>query len=245
MFIAAHKPYTFPDDGVYQPIQVGKALADTDLGFPGDDTGENISALNPTYNELTAVYWAWKNAQTDAYGLNHYRRYFVGASGPATGAELYSWLEGAEVVVAKKRHYVVETVAGQYSHAHHASDLEAVRQALADVAPADLGAFDQVMAGRSLSLYNMFWMRAELFGEYAEWLFGILQAAEPSIPWRSYGPQQRRVMGYLGERLLNVWLQANPALRVRRQRVFQTEAEPLVRKGVKMLGRKLGFGKVR
>ena len=41
-----------------------------------DNDGENISSKNPMYCELTAQYWAWKNADADYYGFCHYRRYF-------------------------------------------------------------------------------------------------------------------------------------------------------------------------
>lgn len=74
--VAAHKPYWMPQDDVYMPIHVGCEGKES-IGFTGDNTGDNISAKNPHYCELTALYWAWKNLQADYTGLVHYRRYFT------------------------------------------------------------------------------------------------------------------------------------------------------------------------
>ena len=59
ILVAAHKKYWMPDDSVFLPIQVGAALHPA-LGYIPDNTGENISAKNPNYCELTALYWAGK-----------------------------------------------------------------------------------------------------------------------------------------------------------------------------------------
>lgn len=75
ILVAAHKKYWMLDDSVYLPIQVGAALHPA-LGYVLDNTGDNISAKNPNYCELTALYWAWKNLDCEYIGLCHYRRYF-------------------------------------------------------------------------------------------------------------------------------------------------------------------------
>ena len=53
ILVAAHKKYWMPKDSVYLPIQVGDALHPA-LGYIPDNTGDNISAKNPNYCELTA-----------------------------------------------------------------------------------------------------------------------------------------------------------------------------------------------
>lgn len=47
--VATHKAYRMPEDSMYLPLQVGKALhPDVDLGFACDNTGDNISDRNRT-----------------------------------------------------------------------------------------------------------------------------------------------------------------------------------------------------
>ena len=61
---------------MYLPVQMGHAIH-PDIGYTGDDTGENISDRNWNFCELTGLYWAWKNIEADYIGLVHYRRYFA------------------------------------------------------------------------------------------------------------------------------------------------------------------------
>ncbi|WP_278389529.1 DUF4422 domain-containing protein, partial [Acidaminococcus fermentans] len=76
ILIAAHKPYWMPSDPVYLPLQVGAEGKSLIPGYTPDNTGDNISAKNPHYCELTGLYWAWKNLSCEYIGLCHYRRYF-------------------------------------------------------------------------------------------------------------------------------------------------------------------------
>ena len=81
IFTMTHKKFREPEDAIYVPLHVGRACSG-DYGYAGDDTGDNISAKNCYYGELTGVYWVWKNVRTTDYvGICHYRRYFCTEEG--------------------------------------------------------------------------------------------------------------------------------------------------------------------
>ena len=219
--VASHKPYAMPSDGAYLPLQVGAAgkpsiRATGVLGVAGacapeadfarDDEGENISSRNAGYCELTGLYWAWRNLKADAVGLSHYRRHFRGAHGVATGAEFVALLENFEVVLPRPRNYFIETTYSQYAHAHHAKDLDATRSVIEERCPEYLDSFDISMKSTKGHRFNMFVMRRERFNAYCDWLFGILFALEERIDVSNYSPYDARVFGFVGERLLDVWL---------------------------------------
>ena len=73
--VACHKPSRIPANPLLVPVQVGSALAKQRMDMQHDDEGQNISEKNPSYCELTAQYWEWKNVKADYYGLCHYRRF--------------------------------------------------------------------------------------------------------------------------------------------------------------------------
>ena len=77
ILVAHHKPGITIESDMYLPIHVGKAISRFCLNMQGDDVGDNISAYNPAFCEMTAVYWGWKNVDADYIGLCHYRRFFT------------------------------------------------------------------------------------------------------------------------------------------------------------------------
>ena len=57
IFVATHKDAEFPAASCFIPVQVGAAnTSERFVGTKADNTGENISAKNPMYCELTAQY---------------------------------------------------------------------------------------------------------------------------------------------------------------------------------------------
>lgn len=161
ILIAMHKPYWTPEDDVYLPLQVGSALHPHFLPVT-DDSGDNISAKNPGYCEMTGLYWAWKNLKADYVGLCHYRRYFGHRTFSRSTEErrrhvfrrgdYKHLLSRYEIILPKKRNYYIETVRSQYEHAHHKKELDAVESVIRETCPGYLDAFRLVMSGRELCL---------------------------------------------------------------------------------------------
>ena len=211
--VATHKTYPMPEDPVYLPVQAGRALHGP-LPYQADDEGENISAKNAGYCELTCLYWAWKNLDADGLGLCHYRRHFAGRRTGSrwgrvlTGRQARRLLEQTPIVLPKPRRYYIETNYSQYAHAHGGGDLDAVRQILDRRDPVWTEAFDRVMARTWGHRWNMLIMRRQILDRYCAWLFGVLGELEERIDPSGCDGSGRRVFGFVAERLLDVWLEA-------------------------------------
>ena len=52
-------------------------------------------------------------------------------------------------------------------------------------------------------------MRYDLYCKYCQWLFSILFKLEQEINLKNYIGYQQRVLGYIAERLLDVWIEHN------------------------------------
>ncbi len=215
IIIATHKPYWMPSDPMYLPLHVGRE-GKTDLGYTGDNTGDNISSKNANFCELTGLYWAWKNLPCEYFGLAHYRRHFSNGkllgdkkARVITQAELEPKLEQAPILLPTPRNYWIETSYSQYAHAHHAIDLDTTRDILSEKYPAYLPAFDDCMKRTVGHRFNMFIMRRDLLDEYCTWLFDILFELESRLDISSYNKNDSRVFGFVSERLLDPWIETN------------------------------------
>ncbi len=218
----------------YKGVYVGSGRLDNMLS---DGDGENIKEKNPYYCELTALYYVWKNEELSDYvGLVHYRRFFdFTCDNPKAIVEtkndlldiadnvlidaLLDDLDKYDIVLPKADNMCL-SVYEQYAKHHNKKDYDVVRTIIKDKYPEYLNAFDQVSNGNALHLYNMFVMKKEIFSHYMEWLFSILFEVEKKIDIQSYDQYQRRVFGYLAERLLNVYVYSNNLSLVEKPIIF-------------------------
>lgn len=212
VIIAAHKIYRMPSDSMYLPVQVG-AYGKDSIGYQRDDEGENISELNPFFCELTGLYWAWKNLDSDYIGLVHYRRYFSlhpHASDKWENILKQSEIEGdlgrIKVFIPTKRRYYIETLYSHYAHTHYAEQLDETRKIISERCPEYLESFDKT-TGRSWGhMFNMMIMERDLFNAYCTWVFDILFELRNRLGEDGLTSFHSRYYGRISEIIFNAWI---------------------------------------
>ncbi|PXZ19746.1 DUF4422 domain-containing protein [Lactobacillus helveticus] len=249
IMVAAHKKFPMPDKKGYLPVLVGAVKNyRTGIEYQRDDEGENISAKNPNYNELTAVYWAWKNLKdADAIGLVHYRRLFFDTkpyslNNVLSKPKIEKLLSKYDVILPKKRNYYIESNYSHYIHAHHKEPLDKTREIIVKNYPQYLIAYDKVMKRSKAHMFNMFIMKKNAFESYCSFMFEVLEKLESKIDISNYSVQEARVYGYISELLMDVWLETN-AYKYTEVGWGQIGSKHLVKKAISFINRKFGIGK--
>ena len=247
ILVAAHKKFPMPEKKGYLPILVGATKNyKPGIEYQRDDEGENISAKNPNYNELTAVYWAWKNLKdVDAIGLVHYRRLFFDSkpynlNNVISIENVEKLLTKYDVILPKKRNYYIETNYSHYVHAHHQEPLDKTREIIQASYPQYLVKYDEVMKRSKAHMFNMFIMKRDVFESYCSFMFGVLGKLEKQVDLTGYSVQEKRVYGYISELLMDVWLETN-AFNYTELKWGQLGGKNNVKKAISLVERKIGI----
>lgn len=209
IFTMTHKKFPEPEDSIYVPLHVGRALAD-DLGYQGDDTGDSISRWNKYYGELTGVYWVWKNEmQADVIGICHYRRFFLNEQRqPLNQQEYEKILQDYDIIVSNEVQADTNYL-DYFGEAHNAKDLLTVGEVIEEKYPEYAPYFQSAMKGNTYYYGNLMVTSRKLFNSYAEWLFDILFEVEQRIDVQSYDLYNQRVFGFLSEQMVKIWAEKN------------------------------------
>lgn len=233
ILVCCHKNDEWVSDELYMPIHCGKAVSEVDLGIQGDNTGNNISAKNRSYCELTGLYWAWKNLENiDYIGLCHYRRYFLNRKMVLPQRRLLTFRsinDCLDLIVDKKyvksvlsysdiilpvRNVCPYNLRTEFSYILNSMDYKIMKEVIIDLYPNYVSSFEEVMYyGNRYSAYNMFIMKWNEYEDYMKWLFDILYEIEKRSHIEYYKDYYCRLFGYMSERLLNVYV-VNKRLKV-------------------------------
>lgn len=235
IYIAAHKPFNFNYYDFYEPIHVG-AEGKKSLGFLKDNTKDNISSKNSSYCELTGLYWIWKNSKYDIVGLVHYRRFFYNSvfckkNDILDEQQIQGILKKYDIIVAKRGYTWFSSVKKQYLKKHIKEDLDKCYNVLKTKYPQYVKSFDKIFDGNNYCPLNMMITNKKIFDEYCEWLFDIMFELEKDVNLNDgRDDYNKRVFGFLSERLFNVWLDYNKQYNYIEKPVFNNESNFIIQK---------------
>lgn len=161
---------------LFVPVNGGSGLSSDKFmmanGFLDND-GDNISNQNHLMNEMTSIYWAWKNYQKlgnpDYIGLNHYRRFFR--------RDDISDCSSYDVIISRPIFSSTSlSLTQQYSFYHIIQDLQkcanVVKKHDIEFGVDFVGYLNNT--GTNYAPCNMFVMKKDLFFEWCEFIFPIL-----------------------------------------------------------------------
>ena len=219
MFVVTYKNIKLdaPPAG-YEILQAGHAVNE-DTGYTGDDTGDNISDLNVYLNELTALYWIWKNSSDRVVGLCHYRRFFTTGDEKFSREKILTREDALEILkthdmIVSRLFYGVMTQREFIEH-DCGKRLEKIGEAifrkhLLRVHPDYLDAFDFVMNSKAIYKCHLFITRREILDAYCKWLFAFLLDVTKEtlqiVPLEKFSFTPRRLVAFFAERMLMTWL---------------------------------------
>ena len=212
------------------PIQVGAVLSPRRVANILDCDGENISAKNGNYSELTALYWIWRNrlgggstdslgsdpsgsAGNEYYGLSHYRRILE-----FTEDDVLRLVDnGVDVVLPYPMPYEPD-IEEHHRRYLKEEDWKAVRRAVWELQPEYSKAFPSVLEQKYLYNYNIILARKGVLAEYCEWLFPILSRVEElSVPRGK--DRADRYIGYIAETLETLYFMYHAACQPAEERL--------------------------
>ncbi|MDR1127242.1 MAG: DUF4422 domain-containing protein [Treponema sp.] len=235
IYVSMHEPAYVPENNKYiVPIQVGTALSEERFADTlHDDEGDNISAKNKRYCELTAQYWAYKNdSGADYYGFWRYDRYFAFSEDEEETEEssvvscenlnesvlnkygvderrIAGYCSDYDVILPKQREIVID---GQrlsayefISRTFEKKDLDLFIKIITNKYPAYYDALMEALDAKTELESHIFIMRSDLFREYSAFLFDVLGEIENSVDFSLRKQKHLKIIGEFAKVLLSIF----------------------------------------
>jgi hypothetical protein len=200
VFMATHSSKCKPVYKYIIPIQVGAKLNNNIIENVTDSTKDSISEKNNIYCELTGTYWIWKNTNYQYLGLCHYRRYFQ-----LEYNQIESILQKKDIILPRKRIFRI-SIEEQYKREHYNKNWDIMLEVLKKSYPKYYETSKRVFSDNKLYAYNMLITKQSIFNNYCEWLFGVLQKVQTKISLSDLYKPEARYIGFIGERLLTLYV---------------------------------------
>lgn len=183
-------------------IQAGAALTDkricplNDLdGFP-----ESISDRNARYCELTAMFYISKHIESDYVAISHYRRRL-----DISDESFRNLVSQGVDIITSEAHSFTLPLSELYRKLHYSADwdlfMDILRQRDSEDFDYDLNVFSRTtFHGANLHIF-----KADLYRQFSEWAFPILDIYYKNSPPKA-DTYQNRDVGFIAERLSHLFV---------------------------------------
>ena len=209
------KPLSHPPvlPGYYKKLYLGCAGAEKagvdikDHADFYDNTGDNISALNPNRCEMTAHYWVWKNrlegSVDDYVGICHYRRIL-----DLPDEDLKRMIANDVDVVLPYPMIHYPNAAIQHTWYVPEKDWKLMKRVVKELYPEYGEKFDEVFDAPEFYNYNMLVSKKQVFADYCSWIYPILDRIE-ELSEPKGADRCDRYTAYLSESLETLYFMSN------------------------------------
>lgn len=202
IYVVKHKPDNAKYLDGYQELKVGDI-------FDKPET-DNINHINLQINELTGLYWIWKNTDDDIVGLCHYRRFFF----DEIDDSIMSWEKAQKIV--KSNELIVQNwytfgkslKANLQEHfpGHYATFMKYYA-----IFTAQEPGLANYLDTERFNPQHLFVGRRDFVERYSEWLFPLIIPIAEQFKAEDAGKCDemiyQRMVSYFSERLLTYYLQ--------------------------------------
>jgi hypothetical protein len=180
-------------------IQAGAALTDDRIAPIPDNEGDNISAKNRQYCEMSAAYWVWKNTKHEWKGIEHYRRHLL------VRPEMLA--DDIDAVLPLPYICYPDTRT-QFRRFVSRDVLNALRKTLRRLHPSEYDNYLRILNGQYQYTYNLVCAKREVFDAYCRWFFNITEYLE-TLADKVPEITNTRALSYIAEVLTNIYFMSN------------------------------------
>ena len=178
----------------------------------------------------------------------HYRRHFKGkkckskeiktrVDSVLDNKQLEELLNEVDVILPKKRNYLIENLYDHYSHTTYVEPLDEAGKIIKEKYPKYIEEFENLKKRRSAHMFNMLIMKKDILDDYCKWLFDILFELEKRIDGTKYNKFHARYIGRVSELLLDVWINTNN-IKYKEVKVLDIEPVNWFKKGMLFINSK-------
>ena len=164
-------PYALLDNSLYSVIEAGSDLHQRHFAIC-DNTGDNISKLNPIYSEHTATYWLWKNMDTDFRFIGQ-MQYSKWLKYPET-TDFNAIFQDYNVILPTPLKWEDWTLETQWKYWHMPVFFDTATEIINEKFSEYSDAWrEYVINGHEIYYGAGFIMPVETFGKYCSFVFGV------------------------------------------------------------------------